>query len=137
MENQKPTANTLSLKQKFFLYFYRSQQKLYGSWLGWKSTGTYFADSVPLYLLVFTVAIVVVRKSLEHYGLVVSDAFGSEIVREYLKSDLQWDEKRGFHWFTQGEIKVPMFFTSMLSGQRSLDRWSYERLVWQIKQAVK
>ncbi len=69
--------------------------------------------------------------------VVVSNAFGSEIVREYLKSDLQWDEKRGFHWFTQGNVKVPMFFTSMLSGQRSLDRWSYERLVWQIKQAVK
>lgn len=69
--------------------------------------------------------------------VVVSNAFGSEIVREYLKTDLQWDEEKGFHWFTNGDIKVPMFFTSMLSGQRSLDRWSYERLVWHIKQAIK
>lgn len=69
--------------------------------------------------------------------IVVSNAFGSEIVREYLKADIQWDEKRGFHWFTQGDVKVPIFFTSMLSGQRSLDRWSYERLVWHIKQAIK
>jgi hypothetical protein len=74
VENQKTTTNTFSLKQKFFLYFYRSQQKLYRFWLGWKSAGTYFADSVSLYLLVFTVVIVVIRKSLEHYGLVVSDA---------------------------------------------------------------
>ncbi len=69
--------------------------------------------------------------------VVVSNATGSEIVREYFKSDLQWDEKRGFHWFTLDDVKVPMFFTSMLSGQRSLDRWSYERLVWHIKQSVK
>jgi hypothetical protein len=69
--------------------------------------------------------------------VVVSNAFGSEIVRKYLKENIQWDEKKGFHWFKSGDIKVPMFFTSMLSGQRSLDRWSYERLVWHIKQAVK
>lgn len=74
MENQKPVTHAFSLKQKFFLHFYRSQQKLYRFWLGWKSTGTYFADSVFLYLLVFTVVIVATRKSLEHYGLVVSEA---------------------------------------------------------------
>ncbi len=74
MENQKPATNTFSLKQKFFLYFYRSQQKLYRSWLGWKSTWTYFADSVPLYLLVFTVVIVVVRKSLVHFGINLTEA---------------------------------------------------------------
>lgn len=68
--------------------------------------------------------------------VVVSNATGSEILREYLKSDLKWDEKRGFHWFTPGNVKVPIFFTSMLSGQRSLDRWSYERLVWHIKQSM-
>jgi|GEM_PF-4315975 len=45
--------------------------------------------------------------------------------REYIKDDLSWDAERGFHWFTRGGKKIPMFFTSMLSGQRSLDRWSY------------
>jgi hypothetical protein len=69
--------------------------------------------------------------------VVVSNAFGSEIVRKYFKENIQWDEEKGFHWFKSGDIKVPIFFTSMLSGQRSLDRWSYERLVWHIKQAVK
>ncbi|MEY3784343.1 MAG: hypothetical protein RLZZ230_665 [Candidatus Parcubacteria bacterium] len=68
---------------------------------------------------------------------VVSNAFGSQVVRDYLKEDLVWDKKKGFHCYTGMEKKVPVFFTSMLSGQRALDRWSYERLVWHIKQAVK
>lgn len=69
--------------------------------------------------------------------VVVTNATASEILREYIKNDLLWDEKRGFHWFTRGGKKIPMFFTSMLSGQRALDRWSYERLVWHIGQAIK
>ncbi len=69
--------------------------------------------------------------------IVISNAHGSQIVREYLSKNLVWDEKRGFHWYTGNDSKVPIFFTSMLSGQRSLDRWSYERLVWHIGQAVK
>lgn len=32
---------------------------------------------------------------------------------------------------------VPVFFTSMLSGQRALDRGSYERLIWHIKFVLK
>lgn len=69
--------------------------------------------------------------------VVVTNATGSEILREYIKDDLSWDAECGFHWFTRGGKKIPMFFTSMLSGQRALDRWSYERLVWHIGQAVK
>lgn len=69
--------------------------------------------------------------------IVVSNAFGSQLVRDYLKEDLVWDKKKGFHWYTGMKKKVPVFFTSMLSGQRALDRWSYERLVWHIKQALK
>lgn len=69
--------------------------------------------------------------------VVVTNATASEILREYIKDDLSWDAERGFHWFTRGGKKIPMFFTSMLSGQRALDRWSYERLVWHIGEAVK
>jgi hypothetical protein len=69
--------------------------------------------------------------------VIVSNAFGSELLRAHIKDDLLWDENRGFHWFTRGGKKIPMFFSSMLSGQRSLDRWSYERLVWHIGQAIK
>jgi len=74
---------------------------------------------------------------IEPQCVVVTNATGSEILREHIKDDLLWDAERGFHWFTRGEKKIPMFFTSMLSGQRSLDRWSYERLVWHIGHAVK
>lgn len=69
--------------------------------------------------------------------IVVTNAFGSELLREYIKNDLVWDDERGYHWFVRGGKKIPIFFVSMLSGQRSLDRWSYERLVWHIGKAVK
>ena len=69
--------------------------------------------------------------------IVVSNAFASELLREYIKNDLSWDENRGFRWFTKESKKIPVFFSSMLSGQRALDRWSYERLVWHIEQAIK
>ena len=69
--------------------------------------------------------------------IVVTNASGSEIIREQFDVNLQWDNKRGFHWFKYGDAKIPIFFTSMLSGQRALDRWSYERLIWHIEQALK
>lgn len=74
---------------------------------------------------------------IEPHCVVVTNAFGSEILRKHIKNDLTWDEERGFHWFTKPGKKIPMFFSLMLSGQRALDRWSYERLVWHIAQAVK
>lgn len=78
-----------------------------------------------------------VLKQVHPRCIVVTNAYGSELVRDYMKDDLSWDEKRGFHWLALNGVKVPIFFSSMLSGQRSLDRWSYERLVWHIKQALK
>lgn len=69
--------------------------------------------------------------------IVVTNAYGSELLRNHIKDDLEWDAARGFHWFTKSGKKIPMFFSSMLSGQRALDRWSYERLAWHIGQAVK
>ena len=70
--------------------------------------------------------------------IVIINAFASELVREYFKSDLSFDEAQGFHYMTLSTgAKVPILFSSMLTGQRALDRWSYERLVWHIQQAVK
>lgn len=66
--------------------------------------------------------------------IVVSNAFGSELFRSQFADDLKWDDDRGFHWFKNS---TPIFFSSMLSGQRSLDRWSYERLVWHVDQSIK
>lgn len=69
--------------------------------------------------------------------IIVANAFGSQLLREHIKSDLEWDASRGFHWFSKGDKKIPIFFSSMLSGQRALDRWSYERLKWCVGEAVK
>lgn len=75
--------------------------------------------------------------AIEPKCIVVANASGSELLREHIKNDLLWDKERGFHWFTKGGRKIPMLFSSMLSGQRALDRWSYERLKWHIGKAVK
>jgi hypothetical protein len=32
---------------------------------------------------------------------------------------------------------IPIFFTSMLTGQRALDKGSYARLIWHIKYALR
>ena len=74
---------------------------------------------------------------IEPLCVVVTNAFASEILRKHIKDELTWGEERGFHWFTKSGKKIPIFFSSMLSGQRALDRWSYERLLWHIVQAVK
>jgi len=68
--------------------------------------------------------------------IIISNAFASEIFREYFDNNLLWDKNKGFHWFVMENKKVPIFFSYMLSGQRALDRWSYERLVWHIGRAV-
>jgi hypothetical protein len=68
--------------------------------------------------------------------IVVSNAGSCGIVREYFKDKLSFDEDSGFHWLDLDSGKVPIFFSSMLSGQRALDTGSYERLKWHIKQAV-
>lgn len=69
--------------------------------------------------------------------VIVANAFASELLREHIKHELTWDSEQGFHWFTKGGKRVPIFFSSMLSGQRALDRWSYERLKWHVGEAVK
>ena len=78
-----------------------------------------------------------VLKATSPRAIVVTNAFGSETFRKYLANDLVWDKKRGHHWFSGGGKKVPIFFSSMLSGQRALDRWSYERLKWHIGESLK
>jgi len=48
----------------------------------------------------------------------------------------EFDENIGTHRITNQDSKLvgtPVFFTSMLSGQRALDNGSYERLKWHIK----
>jgi len=48
--------------------------------------------------------------------------------------DFEFDNKIGTHRIINNEIlnRTPVFFTSMLTGQRALDNGSYERLIWHI-----
>ena len=50
-----------------------------------------------------------------------------------------FDEKIGTHKIVENSKleNTPIFFTSMLTGQRALDTGSYERLVWHIKRVLK
>jgi len=68
--------------------------------------------------------------------IVINNARGSKIVQEYLKDGLVYDSELGCHLLKVGDSRVPIFFTSMLSGQRSLDVHSRERLVWHIKKVL-
>lgn len=53
--------------------------------------------------------------------------------------DFKFDEVIGTHRITNEDSSlnnIPVFFTSMLSGQRALDNGSFERLKWHIKFAL-
>ena len=51
----------------------------------------------------------------------------------WLNYKFDWDEKLG----TYKCKNCPFFFSSMLTGQRALDRGSFERLIWQIRYVSK
>jgi hypothetical protein len=53
----------------------------------------------------------------------------------WMDFDFEFDENLGTHKIVNNsELEnVPVFFTSMLSGQRALDNGSYQRLIWHIK----
>jgi hypothetical protein len=67
--------------------------------------------------------------------IVVSNAVASKIIKEQLKDDLSFDDERGFHWLALDGVRVPIFFSSMLSGGGALDTGSYERLRWHVGKA--
>ena len=71
--------------------------------------------------------------------IVVANALVAKIIREQFMSSIsEFDEKNGFHWFSLSKNKkIPIFFSSMITGQRALDIYSRERLVWHIQQALK
>ena len=54
---------------------------------------------------------------------------------EWINFEFKFDDSIGTHRITYNEKleNTPIFFTSMLTGQRALDNGSYERLVWHIK----
>lgn len=70
--------------------------------------------------------------------IVIANAHGSEIVQNRFSDRLTYNKSKGFHYLKLSDgKKVPIFFSSMLSGQRSLDVWSRQRLQWHIGKALK
>ena len=71
--------------------------------------------------------------------IVVANAFASTLFKEEIyKSQIQFEEEKGYHLLEldSNKLKTPVFFTSMLTGQRALDNHSFERLCWHIKKVL-
>jgi len=60
-------------------------------------------------------------------------------INVWIGFDFIFDEKIGTYKVINNEKleNTPIFFTSMLTGQRALDKGSYERLLWHIKFVLK
>ena len=69
--------------------------------------------------------------------IVVSNSFARHLL--HLDFQFEFDENIGTHKIVEHQTlaSIPVFFTSMLTGQRALDLGSYERLIWHIKKVLK
>lgn len=62
--------------------------------------------------------------------IVVVNAFASDVFKKTFGS--KFDEKLGYYKTIVNGRSVPTFLGSMLTGQRAMDRFSYQRLRWHI-----
>ncbi|WP_345984407.1 hypothetical protein WCX49_07135 [Sulfurimonas sp. HSL-1656] len=62
--------------------------------------------------------------------IVVANALASQIIQT--EFDTQIDNEKGCHILPINGKAVPIFYTSMLTGQRALDNFSFERLKWHL-----
>ena len=68
--------------------------------------------------------------------IVVSNTFARRLFN--IDFEVEFDENIGTYKIQNEELKnTPVFFTSMLTGQRAMDLGSYERLVWHIKEVLR
>ena len=72
MEKETGKPNTLSLKQKSFLYYFKSQQWLRGHWMRFKRRVTDFSDSTLFYILIFCIALFLIQKGLDIFQITPS-----------------------------------------------------------------
>lgn len=68
--------------------------------------------------------------NLNPIAIVVSNAFASRIFTEEFNAFQT--EDAGYFYIKNGSKNIPVFCSSMLTGQRALDTYSYSRLKWQI-----
>ena len=67
--------------------------------------------------------------------IVVVNAFASNILKKEFK--LEYAEEHGYHTTRLNNQLVPVFLGSMISGQRAMDVYSYQRLKWHINKALR
>lgn len=66
--------------------------------------------------------------------IVVSNTLVRKLFTKNLNIFSEFDDKIGTHRINEGVLQgTPVFFTSMLTGQRALDNGSFDRLQWHIK----
>lgn len=65
--------------------------------------------------------------------IVVINAGASRILRDKWEGRLLLDDKIGTYLVQLNERRVLVFFSSMITGQRALDRGSFERLKWHVR----
>ena len=72
-------------------------------------------------------------------GIFIKGEENIEISEPSMKFKFKFDDELGTHKIiNQKELEnIPVFFTSMLTGQRALDLGSYKRLIWHIKYVLK
>lgn len=68
-------------------------------------------------------------------AIVVSNALASAIIKAQLR--LKHNFTDGCYYATDDKIKAPFFLSGMLSGQRALDVFNRERLIWHIHQKLR
>lgn len=70
--------------------------------------------------------------------IVVANARASKELKKNWKGNLslEWNKTYGYHAIKLADKCVPVFFTSMLTGQRAMDNGSYKRLKWHISKAL-
>ena len=67
--------------------------------------------------------------------IVVANALASRIFQR--KFETRFVEEFGFYLTKIGDVDTPTFFCSMLTGQRALDKFSFERLKWHVRFALR
>ena len=67
-------------------------------------------------------------------GVVVANALASELFKSSFKAE--FDSKHGCHFAEINNKRTPVFLTSMLTGQRALDNFTFDRLCWHIEKVI-
>jgi hypothetical protein len=79
-----------------------------------------------------------IMKSIDPKIIVVINAFARDIIKDHIRSIQlkKYDEVYGIDTLIIAGKPYTTFFSGMLSGQRALDKGSFERLKWHIKYVV-